>query len=76
MSEFYEFASDSPMLTFWLGCLSVLAFTVCCDLILKIVSRVTRAITIWLHGYPPMWCDASGEFPKPEKPADAGKDQK
>lgn len=42
----------------------------------KFFRQVMRSVTVTLRGYPPFWCDADGDFRKPEKPADAGKDQK
>lgn len=67
MTEFYRFASDSPILTFFLVyILGKLAF--------RVFRQTMRSLTIMMHGYPPMWCDADGDFPKPEKPA-AAKEQ-
>ncbi|EMD0638814.1 hypothetical protein VPZ60_004230 [Salmonella enterica] len=48
----FEFMGESPILTFFLG-----------YFILKLVVSVFRAITIWINGYPPMWCDSFGRFP-------------
>lgn len=56
---FYQFASDSPWLTFFL-------FLIVTQMIWLIVNRVLRAITIYKHGYPPDHCDADGDFEKAE----------
>lgn len=64
MSEFYAFASNNPMLTFLL-CWLVARYT------FKFYRQAWRSLTIMLHGYPPMWCDADGDFPKPEKKTDS-----
>lgn len=63
MSEFYAFASDNPSLTFFLA-------YVIGELAYKFFRAGTKSITIWLHGYPPMWCDVDGDFPKTKKGSD------
>lgn len=69
MIEFYAFASAHPFWAFMFAWLTVrYAF--------KFFRQVMRSVTVTLRGYPPPWCDSDGDFPKPEKPADAGKDQK
>lgn len=66
MTEFYRFASDSPILTFFLAYL-VLKYG------FKLIRQSLRSLTIMLHGYPPMWCNVDGDYPPREKPT-AGKD--
>lgn len=48
----FEFMGDSPILTFFIA-----------YFILKAITSAFRSITIWLNGYPPMWCDSFGRFP-------------
>ena len=48
----FEFMSDSPILSFFLA-----------YFVLKLVSAGFRSITVWMHGYPPVWCDSYGRFP-------------
>ena len=58
-----EFMSDSPYLTFFLSCLAVhlinLALIYC-------INRPLRHRNIKLHGWPPVHCDADGDFKKDE----------
>jgi hypothetical protein len=65
--EFYAFASKNPLLTFFLA-------YILGKLVFKLFRQTMRSATIMKHGYPPIWCDADGDFQKPEKPVDTGKD--
>lgn len=53
--NFYEFATGSPWLTFFLIWLLLLT-------ILKIINRILRFFTMRKCGYPPPHCDADGDF--------------
>ena len=76
MSELYQFASGSPGLA--IGMALVLAVTIenVLSFILKVYRQTLRSMTIMRHGYPPIWCDADGDFKAEQKPADAGKESK
>ncbi len=64
MSEFYAFAGAHPLLT------AFLAYVIG-EIAYKVFRFGTKSVTIWIHGYPPMWCDVDGDFPKPEKKTDS-----
>lgn len=53
----FEFMSDSPILTAILGLL-----------ITKLLVSLFRAVTVWIYGYPPVWCDSFGRTPKNNMP--------
>ena len=76
MSELYQFASGSPALTIILAFVLVLGLEVVLSFILKVYRQTLRSMTIMRHGYPPIWCDADGDFKAQQKPADAGKESK
>jgi hypothetical protein len=52
---FYQFAENSPWLTFFLFC-------VVGQVIITVSSRAMRHATLRKHGYPPAHCDADGDF--------------
>lgn len=56
MQGLFDFMSRSPFLTFFLM-----------GLLCSLIKQVFRSVTIWMHGYPPMWCDVNGKFPDKEK---------
>lgn len=49
----FEFMGNSPILTFSLALLAVSLLRAC-----------LRWTIVMVHGYPPMWCDVEGRFPK------------
>jgi hypothetical protein len=59
MSQLYAFASAHPVVT-------VILAVIICDLIVKLFRQALRSVTIWINGYPPMWCDVDGMAPKPK----------
>lgn len=56
--SFYEFATNSPWLTFFLAI--VVLFAV--ELPFKIVNRFFRHLNIRKAGWPPAHCDADGDL--------------
>lgn len=61
MSEFFTFASDSPVLAFILICS-------CYYLLSTIFVRGYRTIKVLARGWPPAHLDADGDWkPEPEK---------
>lgn len=63
MTEFFKFAGESPFTTF---VLALIAGQVVWGLIVILPNRVLRHWNIRKHGYPPVHCDADGDF-KEEK---------
>lgn len=59
-----------------LACVLVVALEAVLSFILKVYRQTLRSMTIMRHGYPPIWCDADGDFKAEQKPADAGKESK
>jgi len=59
MEDFFAFAGSSPWLTFFL-------FLICGEVVIRICvnlpDRMLRHWNIHKHGYPPMHCDADGDF--------------
>lgn len=55
----YQFMSDSPFLTFFLG-YALLECTV------KLGGRMLRSINIAIRGWPPAHLDADGDFAQQE----------
>jgi len=51
----YEFMSSSPYLSFFI------AFVIAHTLFL-VINRLFRCINIFKNGYPPLHCDADGDF--------------
>jgi hypothetical protein len=57
--NFYEFASGSPWLTFFLV---VAVGEVVVRVAVNLPNRILRHWNIRKHGYPPPHCDADGDF--------------
>lgn len=57
----YQFMSESPWLTFFLGFL-IAEFAI--RLFINLPNRIMRHWNIHKHGYPPPHCDADGDFRK------------
>lgn len=58
-----QFMSDSPMLTFFLALIVSEAIV---RIVITLPNRILRHFNIRKHGYPPIHCDADGDF-KQEK---------
>jgi len=62
--NFWQFASDSPWIAFFLAFIAFCAI----DVVLKYsINRPLRAMNIRKHGWPPPHCDADGDFKKEEE---------
>lgn len=55
MTEFYNFASNSPVLTFFLILLTIEFFRM-------VIRRGYRCIMVTARGWPPEHLDADGDF--------------
>lgn len=55
----YQFMSDSPYLAFFLALIFGNAMVQIC---VNLPNRVLRHWNIRKHGYPPVHCDADGDF--------------
>lgn len=55
----YEFMSESPWLTFFLSVV-ILEFLIA--VCFRLPNRILRHRNIKLHGWPPEYCDADGDF--------------
>lgn len=65
MMEFIQFATTNGFWVF-IGCLIFvqIPFT----FVFKVINRTLRHANIRKHGYPPVHCDADGDFkPEPEE---------
>ena len=51
----YEFMSDSPYLSFFLAYMIIYGTA-------GVINRILRHWNIRKHGYPPVHCDADGDF--------------
>jgi len=60
----YEFMSDSPYLTFFLG---LIAASIISTILRYCINRPLRHMNIRKHGWPPVHCDADGDFKKEDK---------
>ena len=60
MSEFYIFAGQHPLLTFFIGCLAYSAIVAP----LKLANRFLRSRNIKNAGWPPAHLDADGDLVK------------
>jgi hypothetical protein len=61
----FKFMSDSPWLTFFLV---LIVGEVVVRVVVNLPNRILRHWNIRKHGYPPVHCDADGDF-RPEKDA-------
>ena len=55
MMTIYQFMSENPFLTFFLVLIVAHAIGF-------LFNRIMRHLNIWKHGYPPVHCDADGDF--------------
>ena len=58
----FEFMSDSPWLAFFLAYLGVMVLAKAAQLIFKGFNRIVRHFNIRKCGWPPLHCDADGDF--------------
>lgn len=65
MTEFYLFAGEHPLLTFFLVCLLVLLVEVLLTRLFIVVNRFFRMTMVSIRGWPPSHLDADGDW-KPE----------
>lgn len=57
--DIYQFMSSSPYLTFFLA---VIGGEVVVRVLVNLPNRILRHWNIRKHGYPPVHCDADGDF--------------
>ena len=60
----WQFMSDSPFLTFFLALIVIEAIV---KIFIILPNRIMRHRNIHKHGYPPVHCDADGDFKPVEK---------
>lgn len=65
MTEFYVFAGENPLLTFFLAVVLILLIETLVSSLHNIVSRLFRMTMVTIHGWPPSHLDADGDW-KPE----------
>lgn len=64
MSDFFNFASNSPFLTFFLACIVGGVIRAA----FRLITRLYRMIMVASRGWPPAHLDADGDWkPTPEK---------
>jgi hypothetical protein len=57
--DIFQFMCDSPFLAFFI---SLIIGGVIIELCINLPNRILRHINIFKHGYPPVHCDADGDF--------------
>jgi hypothetical protein len=57
----YQFMSESPILTFFLATIIIQGIIA---IVIGLPNQFMKRLNIWKHGYPPVHCDADGDFRK------------
>ena len=62
LSQILNFADSHPFLSFFVICIICITISEVVSIPFKIVNRIIRGMNIRKNGWPPVHCDADGDF--------------
>ena len=63
--SYFDFMAQNPLVG---SLLTIVIFALLCGTVFRMWNRALRCLNIRKHGYPPIHCDADGDFKEDQAP--------